>query len=577
MQASAHAVPVCKAQVDERLLGLRLKLEEKLHLAQAECPLDLQYHGSIACDGYEIQRVSFLSEPGVRITANLYIPEGQGPFPAVLNMHGHHRQGKIAAAVQARGHILALRGIVVLCVDAAGAGERAETIHEWSYHGAFKAGQMLLAGDSLLAQQIRDNRRALDLLSSLAFVDKERIGATGGSGGGNQTMWLTALDERVKAAVIVVSVGSFEAYVTERNCMCETLPGGLSLAEEWEVLSLAAPRPLLIINALHDMPAFGYGPMSATCRQLEEVYALHDARGKLDWRLIDMTHGYRTAPLQAMLGWMQHWLAGKPGTSPQPLPQWTALPEDELLCYPPEKRPEECRYPRLRQIRQSHHCDNQSAAATKSAKEKLAQMVGWVQPVAGDWLCKRTLADGAQAGAVFTPRSLPLAVAVSGSWQAAGSEVRLLLCPTGKHSAFVAQQWRLAGEAGVLAVAADLPGVGELAWEEHGVDGTRLHDTSRACLWLGYTLAAEWAEAIGALCLAIKQQAPQARIRIFAEHEMVFAALICRALLPAADFELVEFECPDSAATPSVTSMAWCVPGFVSWGDLPLLRQLAFA
>lgn len=124
------------------------------------------------------------------------------------------------------------------------------------------------------------------------MIDGDKLGATGASGGGNQTMWLAAMDDRVKAAVPVVSVGSFRAYVGASNCMCETLPGGLELAEEWMVLGLIAPRALLIMNALHDQPAFAYGPMSSTCRQVEEVYSLQGARERFDSRLIDMPHGY---------------------------------------------------------------------------------------------------------------------------------------------------------------------------------------------------------------------------------------------------------------------------------------------
>jgi hypothetical protein len=62
---------------------------------------------------------------------------------------------------------------------------------------------------------------------SLPNVDPGNIGATGASGGGNQTMWLAALDERVKTAVPIVSVGTFEAYIMRSNCICELLIYGL--------------------------------------------------------------------------------------------------------------------------------------------------------------------------------------------------------------------------------------------------------------------------------------------------------------------------------------------------------------
>ena len=66
-------------------------------------------------------------------------------------------------------------GFVVLTVDAAGSGERAECEREWSYHGAFKAAELFLGGDSLMGEQIRDNRRAVDALQSLPFEYVEDI------------------------------------------------------------------------------------------------------------------------------------------------------------------------------------------------------------------------------------------------------------------------------------------------------------------------------------------------------------------------------------------------------------------
>lgn len=572
-QTSLHALPISSEEITGRLQILRTKLRDKLRLSQPTFPLNYEVHGRIERPGYYILRVSFDSQPGIRITGNLYVPEGSGPFPAVLNLHGHSLEGKIAPGVQARGHILAQHGIVTLTVDGAGSGERGDVERQWEYHGAMKAAELLLGGDSLMGQHVRDNQRALDLLQSLPFVCSDKLGVTGSSGGGNQTMWLSALDERITTAVLVVSVGSFEAYVCERNCVCETLPGGLRLAEEWEVLGLIAPRPVLIINALHDMPAFSYQPMSATCRQLEEIYTMFGARERLDWRLIDMYHGYHTGPMQAMLGWMKHWLAGAVGSSPLPLPEWTALEEEELLCYGKGRWPRDCQYSLLRETRRQ---PSLTFRDYEEAREQLSLLIGWQAPAEeGEWLCKRILPGETHIGAVYTERGMPLPVVLNGDWKGAGKEIRLLLSPHGKNAAFVKAQWESAKGEGTLAIAADLPGVGELAWEDRAVGGARLHDTSRACLWLGYTLIAEWAEAVAKLCSLIKSEAPQATIRIFAEQEAVFAVLVCLALQPNIEAELVTFDCPESAGDRNLTSMAWCVPGFLPWGDLGLLRKLA--
>lgn len=400
--------------------------------------------------------------------------------------------------MQARGHLLAMNGIVTLTVDATGSGERSEREREWSYHGGMKAAELFLAGDSLMGVQIRDNRKALDVLQSLPFVNGERLGATGPSGGGNQTMWLSALDDRVKVAVPVVSIGLFEVYVTESNCMCETLPGGLRIAEEWKLLGLMAPRPLLIMNALND------------------------ARDRFDFRLIDMTHGYHAAPLQAMLGWMRHRLLDAPGSMPVVLPDWTPVVEEELLCYSIGERPDAVGYKSVREtIRLSQPFDKDL---------ELAELVGWNAPAeVCDFVVKKQLPDGTQVGAIQSSRDLPLPVVLSGEWDSAGEEIRLILSPSGKKSDFVRAEWPAAATAGIFAMTADFPGVGELAWETDEGGGARLHDTARACLWLGYSLGGEWAEAIASICFTIRARAPRSNSRAGRT-----GGHFCRALGPGA-------------------------------------------
>lgn len=563
--AAGHQPAIAPDELSAQLENLRGALRRRLRLEQETAPLDFEVHGEIALEGYVVRRVSFASAPGVRVTGTLYVPEGPGPFPAMLNMHGHWAQGKLAAHVQARCHVMALTGFVVLAVDAAGSGERADDERVWSYHGAMRAAELLLTGDTLLGFQVRDNRRALDLLQSLPFVDPERIGATGASGGGNQTMWLAACDERVKAAVPVVSVGSFQAYVCARNCMCETLPGGLHLAEEWMVLGLVAPRALLVINALDDQPAFSYRPMSATCRLAQEVYVMKNARDRLDYRALDMTHGYHRPVIHLLRNWMLRWVAGRP-EAPDELPDWAALPEEELFCYAPGARPKECSFR-----------ENRAAAGQRvrpeggATREGLARLVGWREPKPpGVWVERRSLSDGTRIGAVESPRGLTLPVAAGAR---RFQRTRILFSPEGKHSVFVARETKKAAAEGWDVVAADLPGVGELAWEPVPYPaGARLHDTARACLWLGRTLAAEWAEAMAAICLALP-----GKLEVVTDREAGLAALLCRALAPEISFDLVLREFPESLADPTLDSLAWCLPGFLEWGDLETLRALARA
>ena len=90
------------------------------------CPLAPEVRGIVQRDGYAIERLTFQSRPGVRVTANLYRPDPvPRRVPAMVSVHGHWPWARIDPHVQPRCIGLAKLGYVVLCLDAFGAGERA--------------------------------------------------------------------------------------------------------------------------------------------------------------------------------------------------------------------------------------------------------------------------------------------------------------------------------------------------------------------------------------------------------------------------------------------------------------------
>jgi hypothetical protein len=299
-----------------------------------DLPLNLEITGEIACEGYKIQKICYQSRPDLYVTGNLYVPAGDGPFPAVINMHGHWAQGRLAARVQQRGHLLAKCGYVCLCVDALGAGERSNQHGEFVYHGDNLGGSLLQFGESLMGVQVVDNMRGVDLLCSLPFVNAAKIGATGASGGGNQTMWLAAMDTRIVAAVPVVSVGSFQSYIICVNCICEMLPGGLTFTEESGVLALVAPRALKICNGLQDCnPAFAPAEMLRSLREARKVYNALGVPDHLDCYIFNKPHGFWSDSQEEMLGWFELHLKNKGTGRSCALPEFDVLPEEELMVF----------------------------------------------------------------------------------------------------------------------------------------------------------------------------------------------------------------------------------------------------
>ena len=85
-------------------------------------PLNARVTGHIDQPGFVIEKILWESLPGLYVTGNLYRPEKQGRFPAVLLPLGHWEYGK--PAVQQIAGNLALKGFVVLTFDPIGQGER---------------------------------------------------------------------------------------------------------------------------------------------------------------------------------------------------------------------------------------------------------------------------------------------------------------------------------------------------------------------------------------------------------------------------------------------------------------------
>ena len=84
----------------------------------------------------------------------------------------------------------------------------------------------------VLRGTIRRRARAVGIPDSNLLAARDKLGITGASGGGNQTMYAGALDERFRAAVPVCSVGTYHAYLKSASCVCEVLPGALTFSEE---------------------------------------------------------------------------------------------------------------------------------------------------------------------------------------------------------------------------------------------------------------------------------------------------------------------------------------------------------
>ncbi|MEP7257648.1 MAG: acetylxylan esterase, partial [Flavitalea sp.] len=460
-----------------------------------ELPIDIKKLSELKMPGYLIQNIIFQGRPGGYATANLFIPDGKGPFPAVINLHAH--SGRFDDDDQGVGHSLALNGYVCLSVDPWGAGERT-TIHgKEEYHGASLGASFFNIGESLMGAQISDNIRGVDLLCSLPYVDAKNIGAAGASGGGNQTMWLAAADGRIKAADPVVSVGTFEAYVMRDNCICETLIDGLTFTEEAGVLALVSPGAIQLCNHLKDEgPSFFPSEMLRSYHNALPVFKMMGVEKNIDYKIFDLPHGYLAQDRQAMLGWFDLHLKGIGNGEPKAEIPYKILHDGELMVFPKGKRDSSvyttASY--CKKIGSELRSEMLHATAIDQPKKKkeLNKILRSESSEAIKEIHYYTSESGWERMAIETAggKLIPLLIQLP---KQASLGYTLLINPKGKKSipAEIIESHQKKGSGIVLL---DLSGTGEAAsaTADKMDDNTPFHTMSRASLWLGQTSMGEW-------------------------------------------------------------------------------------
>lgn len=208
---------------------LRAKMATALTLPEVRVALDAQTHRSTPGDGYTIESVTYASEPGSRVTAVLYLPESDGPHPAVVVACGHGGS-KSALYAQYAGQLYAKQGFACLVVDTIGEEERNVTRkmgargHDLygipkEARGPFMENEMKR---SILGKIVWDLMRGIDYLETRGKVDASRVGVVGYSLGGASAGSLAILDPRIKSAII--TGWGFTPLAVEYGKPCTQVP-----------------------------------------------------------------------------------------------------------------------------------------------------------------------------------------------------------------------------------------------------------------------------------------------------------------------------------------------------------------
>lgn len=233
--------------------------------------------------GYTIRKLRYEALPGLWIPALLYLPEKiTGKVPVHLAVNGHDAVGKAAPYKQIRCINLAKRGVISLNAEWLGMGQlRSPGFAHYTMN------QLDLCGSSGIAPFYLAMSRALDLLIALPEADPQRVAVSGLSGGGWQTIFISALDTRVTLANPVAGYSSFRTRARNFGDLgdSEQTPSDLATVVDYTHLTaMLAPRGALLTYNAKDQCCFATGhALQPLLEAAQPVFKLFKADAKLRW------------------------------------------------------------------------------------------------------------------------------------------------------------------------------------------------------------------------------------------------------------------------------------------------------
>ncbi|MEO8861210.1 MAG: acetylxylan esterase, partial [Ginsengibacter sp.] len=273
------------------------------------------------------------------VTANIYIPNGKGVFPAALLFCGHENEAKATESYQKTAILFAKNGFVVLVVDPISQGERyqlTDSAGKPLTRGGTTAHTLLNEGSSLVgkstpADELWDNVRALDYLETRPEVDTSKIGCLGNSGGGMQTIYFAGYEKRVKIFAPCSYLANRERTLEISGAAdgCAQMPGeGKEYLELSDFLIASAPKPILVLAGRYDF--IDYSGTLMAVNDLKKVYTSFHQSGKIQLFTYDDGHGISKPKREAAITWFRKWFYNDSTKIIEG--DIVTLPQRDLLC-----------------------------------------------------------------------------------------------------------------------------------------------------------------------------------------------------------------------------------------------------
>ncbi len=565
--------PKSREEIDVYRSAVRKIFEKSAGSTPEYEPLTAEIHQTHQRNGYRIEAVSFPTFAGLRMTANAYIPDSDKPVPGILAVHGHSMHGRRDHGMQVRCTALAKSGYFVLAVDAFGNGERSVNL-PGEYHGGLYAAALWLTGYSLFGIQIHENYRACDYLASRPEVDPHRLGISGASGGGNQSFYSGAWDNRFAAVVPVCCIGAYHKLVGTHNCMCETPFALAGTLEQFDILSLTAPRALLVISAKADSVSFRFEDAQETMKKAHKIWALLGYPEKMGFEALPITHGYPQIARERCLIWFNKWLKDSKDAKPIKEPYVPIEDYETLACYPRTSVSQVMTMPTFFSNKRAEVMGKNKNLTVESVKKIFSAPERVKLEIENICTVRSIIPDSPASYSVFKGRDGTLISALC-HWPDCNLKAERTLILTGnskedfidsakKPLVHYLIQVALQNKTTVWII--DLPGLaeGKLPYSPEGGISA-----SRACHLLGFSLAGYWLSLLQSLTETARKHTGS--VLLYVSDGPATSVLAGSCLLKGIEKLVIENPLATYKTTDTFTNIPFeaIIPGLLTQGDIP--------
>jgi len=282
-------------------------------------PLNIKETGVINKDKYTIKKIIFESHKNFYVTGNLYIPKGNlKNVPAIILTCGHTSNSKAEIEYQLAAIEIVLNKMVVFCIDPPGQGEtrilpQRNDINGGSQEHSYIGLSCTLVGSNIARYFIWNIIRAVDFLNTLSFVDKEKIGICGNSGGGTQATYGIYLDDRIKVAAIGCYINGRKQYLrcghmhdSEQN-IYNCMENGIDYAD---FIIGSVPKPIIVLSQQYDF--FPIEGAIESVKKAKKVYKMFNSEQNIEQVIDKNIHGLTDVLRKQLVKWfVKHFTSNK--------------------------------------------------------------------------------------------------------------------------------------------------------------------------------------------------------------------------------------------------------------------------